>query len=269
MDNAVLRAAALVAHACGVAASAPATVAVRSDRSAIYVSKAVDALLRPYARRRTYKRGAAVVESGEAAPGIWCVESGAIAVVANTLSRREFIFRFRQPGEWFGETTLFDGLPWPHQHVASVKTSVLHIPHREAKRLVEAHPQIRDEFVRITCARLRFTAQYVEELIVPDLQARLAYHLLAIARDAANRPAAGAPLEVHLTQAVLASLLGATREAVGRHLVRWRDAGWVALRYRRVTLLDPHALDAIASGQPAPLRGPAEPRAVKDFRRAS
>jgi CRP-like cAMP-binding protein len=259
-----------MAHASGVAASAPAPVAVRSDRSAIYVSKAVDALLRAHARRRTFKRGATIVESGEATPGIWCVESGAIAVVASALFQREFIFRFRLPGEWFGETTLFDGLGWPHRHVASVKTSVLHIPHREAKRLVETHAEIRDEFVRITCARLRFTAQYVEELIVPDLPARLAYQLLVIAREAANRPPPGQPLEVHLTQAVLASLLGATREAVGRHLVRWRDAGFVALRYRRVTILDPRALDAIASGQAVPLHGAGDDaRETKRFRRAS
>jgi len=258
-----------MAHAPGVAATAPAPVAVRSDRSAVYVSKGVDALLRAHARKRTYKRGAVVVESGEATPGIFCIESGAIAVVASALFQREFIFRFRQPGEWFGETTLFDGIGWPHQHVASAKTSVLHISHREAKRLVDAHPELRDEFVRITCARLRFTAQYVEELIVPDLQARLAYHLLVIARDVANRPPPGAPLEVHLTQAVLASLLGATREAVGRHLVRWRDAGWVTLRYRRVTILDPRALDAIASGQPVPLHSASVPRERKSFPRAS
>jgi len=246
-----------------------APVEVRSDRSAVYVSPAVDALLRSRARRRMFKRGAVVVQPGEATPGIFCIESGAIAVVARTLFGREFIFRFRQPGEWFGETTLFDGLPWPHQHAASVKTTLLHISHREAKRLVETHQELHTELVRITCARLRFTAQYVEELIVPDLQARLAYHLLVLSREAANHPAPGRAPEVHLTQAVLASLLGATREAVGRHLVRWRDAGWVALHYRRVTILDAAALDAIASGRPLPLHSAGTPRERKAFVRAS
>ncbi len=243
-------------------------IEARGDRSAVAISRPMDALLRMAARPRVYKRGSVIVERGEETPGVWCVESGAIAVMGRTLSQREFIFRFRQVGEWFGETTLFDGVAWPYEHVASVKTAVLHVPHRTALRLMEAHPELREEFVRITCARLRFTAKYVEELIVPDLPARLAYHLLVVAREAASRLASGGKLEVHLTQAALASLLGATREAVGRHLVRWRDSGWVALRYRRVTILDAGALDAIANGEPALERTQA-PRGRKALLRVS
>jgi CRP-like cAMP-binding protein len=222
---------------------------MRGDRSRIKLAKPIDALLRAHARKRTFKRGAVVVADGEAAGGLWCVESGAIAVTGQSAGQRDFIFRFRQPGEWFGETTLLDGLPWLYNHVASVKTTALHVPHREAQRLLATHPDLKSELVRITCARLRATAEYVEEIIVPDLPARLAYHLLVIGRESASGLVPGKPLEVHLTQSVLASLLGATREAVGRHLVRWRDAGWLALRYGRVTILRPEVLEAIANGE--------------------
>jgi CRP-like cAMP-binding protein len=246
-----------------VSAPAPSLVELRGDRSAVRVSKAVDGLLRLHARRRAFKRGTVVVSDGDRSPGLWCVETGAIAVVGRSLFQREFIFRFRSPGEWFGETTLLDGIPWLYDHVASVKSTLLHIPHREAKHLVETNAEVQRELVRITCARLRATAKYVEELIVPDLPARLAYHLLVIARESANRVPLGRPLEVNLTQAVLASLLGATREAVGRHLVRWRDVGWVGLRYRRVSILDPRALEAVACGEPAPPAAPARKALIR------
>lgn len=223
----------------------------RGDRSRLRLAKPVDALLRAHARERTFKRGTVIVPDGGETPGLWCVQSGAVAVTGQGLCHREFIFRFRQPGEWFGETSLFDGLPWDYTHVAAVHTKALHIPHRAALRLLAEHEDLRMELVRITCARLRLTAQYVAELIVPDLPARLAYHLLVIARESASGLVPGKPLEVRLTQAVLASLLGATREAVGRHLVRWRDAGWIALRYGRVSILDTEALQAIACGEQA------------------
>jgi len=248
--------------------STPSLVEVRGDRSGLQVSAAIDELLRLHARRRTFKRGAIVVGDGETWSGLWHVESGSIAVVGRSLFQREFIFRFRQPGEWFGETCLLDGVPWLYDHVASVKTTVLHIPHREAKSLIDANLGLYRELVRITCARLRMTAKYVEELIVPDLPARLAYHLLVIARESTNRMARGGPLEVTLTQAVLASLLGATREAVGRNLVRWRNAGWVALNYRRVAILDPRALEAIACGEAAPQPAVPKARAKKVLSRA-
>jgi CRP-like cAMP-binding protein len=221
----------------------------RGARNAVKVSKAVDTLLRANARKRVFARGAVVVADGEEAPGLWCVESGALAIAAQSVGRRDFIFRFRQAGEWFGETTLLDGLPWLYTHTASVKTTLLHVPHRDAVRLLAGHPELRNELVRVTCARLRLTAQYVEEIIVPDLPARLAYHLLVIARESASGLVAGKQLDVHLTQSVLAALLGATREAVGRHLVRWREAGWIALRYGRVTILDEKVLGAVANGE--------------------
>jgi CRP-like cAMP-binding protein len=238
---------------------------LRGDRSRIKMSKPIDTLLRAHARRRSFKRGAVVVADGEPAGGLWCVETGAIAVTGQSAGQRDFIFRFRQPGEWFGETTLLDGLPWVYTHAASVKTVALHVPHREAQRLMASHPELRNELVRITCARLRATAEYVEELIVPDLPARLAYHLLVIGRESAQGLVPGKPLEVHLTQSVLASLLGATREAVGRHLVRWRDAGWIALRYGRVTILEPEVLQQIANGErsESELAGARSPKALR------
>lgn len=248
---------------------APSQREARGDRSAIKVSKPVDALLRGHARKRVFKRGAVVVARGEEAPGLWCVESGAIAVAGQSAAQREFIFRFRQAGEWFGETTFFDGMPWQYTHVASVKTTALQVPHREMQRLLATHSELRNELVRIICARVRVTARYVEELIVPDLPARLAYHLLVIGRESASGLVPGKQLEVHLTQSVLASLLGATREAVGRHLVRWRDAGWIALRYGRVTILDPKTLEAIASGSHAPQEAARAPGEKKVLVRAS
>jgi CRP-like cAMP-binding protein len=206
----------------------------RGDLNGVKMCKAVDALLRTHARKRVFSRGAVVVAGGEATPGLWCVESGALAIAAHSVGRREFIFRFRQAGEWFGETTLLDGLPWPYTHTASVKTTMLHVTHRDAVRLLAAHPELRSEFVRVTCARLRLTAQYVEEIIVPDLPARLAYHLLVIARESASGLVPGKQLEVHLTQSVLAALLGATargRRAPPRALARgWLDRA--ALRAR-------------------------------------
>lgn len=232
--------------------SSLSVVAVRGDRSGLKAAPAVDSLLKLHARRRAFKRGAVLVANGEQFAGLWYVESGSVAVVGRSLCQREFIFRFRDPGEWFGETYLLDGVPWLYDHIASVKTTALHLPHREARQLLETNPDVYRELVRITCARLRLTAKYVEELIVPDLAARLAYHLLVIARESAHRGAPRMRLEVTLSQAVLASLLGATREAVGRHLVRWREAGWVDLRYRRVTILDPDALETLACGEAAP-----------------
>lgn len=171
-------------------------------------------------------------------------------------SGAEFILVFRQQGECFGETTLFDGLPVPYDHFAAGKTTLRHVPHAAALRLIESDSIVRNELVRIACLRLRTSSRYVELIIVPNLPARLAGHLLTFASEAPGGISPGHPGEVRLPQSAIAQLAGASREAVSRHLVEWRDAGWVSIGYRRLTILRPDALRAIANGSDAPSRVP-------------
>ena len=55
----------------------------------------------------------------------------------------------------------------------------------------------------------------------------------------------GTRVDLHLPQEELAAMLGATREAVGRHLKRFERDGLIALAYGRVVLRDPEGLRAL------------------------
>lgn len=186
---------------------------------------------------------------GDPAPGLWNVQSGAAAVMGRRLDRSEFTFTLRLAGEWFAETTLLDGLPSAYRYVASGRTTALHIPHRTASRLVGSHSEIRRSLERLTCLRLRDVSRYIELLIQPDLPARLAGRLLSLGD--AGRDASGA-MVARASQTVLAEMIGATREAVGRNLVAWESAGWIAIGYGKVEIANPVALIGVMSAGARP-----------------
>jgi CRP/FNR family cyclic AMP-dependent transcriptional regulator len=229
---------------------------VRGGRRSLQLTAQSEALLRAHAQRRVFRNGARVVARGQEAPGLWCVVSGALAVVGRDRSGNAFTLTFRQPGEWFGETPLLDQRPLQAAHHAAGRSVLLHVPHRDAKALVAGHPKLRDDLIRITCTRLRECTRHLEFTFVSDLQARLAYQLLFLADTSETGLVVGQPLAVRLPQTVLASLVGATREAVGRHLVRWRKAGWIGIRYGRISILAPAALRAVAKDELGRERGP-------------
>jgi CRP/FNR family transcriptional regulator, cyclic AMP receptor protein len=78
-------------------------------------------------------------------------------------------------------------------------------------------------------------------MLSASLSVRIARHLLDLA---APGPASG-ELEVLVTQEELATLVGATREAVNRELRRLARRGWLRLGRRRIVLLCPEKLASL------------------------
>lgn len=211
----------------------------------------LDRMLREHALVRRFVAGAEMIPRREPAPGLWTMQSGATAAMGLRLDGREFTFALRQPGEWFAETTLLDGLPSAYRYVAASKAIALRVPHAAATRLVSAHPELRRALERLTCLRLRDVSRYIELLAESDLPARLAGRLVSL--GAAGRDVSGT-LVVRASQTVLAEMIGATREAVGRNLIAWEREGWIALGYRKVIILKPEALIEVMSAVTTPPR---------------
>lgn len=77
---------------------------------------------------------------------------------------------------------------------------------------------------------------------------RLARQLLELAARRSPEARIDGGLELAVSQAELARMLGASREIVSRHLSLWREAGLVELGRERIVLRDRAALDRLSTG---------------------
>ena len=194
---------------------------------------------------RRYADGEVIFRRGDEGAGCYGVRSGRVQVLAPGADGREFVLTLLAPGEWFGELSLFDGLPRTHDNTARGDTELWFVPKRDFHQLLREHPEFHAPFEELLSHRVRMLFRYAEDAVMLDLPGRLAKRILELAGDhGAERPDRGIAIDLHLSQEDLAAMVGATREAVGRHLKRWERQGWVELAYGRLVVL---SRDGLAS----------------------
>ena len=186
---------------------------------------------------RRFADGQVIFRRGDAGSGLYGVRSGRVQVLGHGPDGREFVLTVLAPGEWFGELSLFDGLPRTHDNVAIGDTELWHVPDRECHALLREQPEFWPPFAELMSHRARMLFRMLEDAVMLDLPRRLAKRIVEIAGDhGVERDAGAIEIELHLPQEDLAAMVGATREAVGRHLKRFEREGWIEIAYGRLVV---------------------------------
>ncbi len=192
-------------------------------------------LLAAEAHERPMARGEVLFRRGDAGGSMMAVLRGEVHVTIGSPDGRQHLLRRLGPGEVFGEIALLDGRPRTADATAGVPGRLLVLERAGLQACLAREPAMAMGLVEVLCDRLRSTSVQLETQLFQDAAVRLAGTLLALA---AGRPGGS----VDVTQEVLGSMIGATRESVNKRLRLWQRQGWVALRPGRVTLRDAAAL---------------------------
>jgi CRP/FNR family cyclic AMP-dependent transcriptional regulator len=181
------------------------------------------------------RTGEMLYRKGDMAGGFFGVLSGAFKVSTLGEDGREGILSVMEAGNWFGETTLLDGLPRPHDATALEPCTVLAISPAAFERLMQRSAFARAMAV-LLCSRLRALYGMVEDAMLRSTRTRIARRLLSLARgDSTMAPQARASVAV--SQEALAMMLGMTRQTLSKELKVLVRAGVLSLGYGRIDIL--------------------------------
>ena len=196
--------------------------------------------------------GARIHQKGDEPTGLYGIVSGGVKVSSRAADGRESLLTVLEPGHWFGEIALFDGLPRTHDAHAKGATVLVLLRRLDFLALVGERPELYAHFVRALCRRIRGCFALIEDIVFLDLAARLAKRLLMLAAvHGEPSPGGGVRIALRLPQEELGRMVGASRESVGKQLKRWQRSGLLELRYSRVVLRDPRALEEIVAAAEA------------------
>jgi CRP/FNR family transcriptional regulator, cyclic AMP receptor protein len=159
-----------------------------------------------------------------------------------TAAGREVVVALLCPGDVFGESALL-GTPSPVEARAVGETTLVAVPIASLRALLERHPAIAEELLRLVAARLHRTSTALEEALVGDLPSRILGRLRDLAAAHGVRGSEGVPLTVPITQDELARMVGASRESVSRSVGALAAQGLVRPGRRRLVLTDLAAKD--------------------------
>lgn len=171
-------------------------------------------------------------ENRESAPFHLVVE-GTVRVYLSSLHGREQVLRLFHTGDTFGEVPLFDGGPNPASANALTDVTLAVMPRAHLLQHMTEYPELAVGVVKVMAERLRHFNTLIEDLSLRRVIGRVA-HLLATEQPDA------------LTQAQMATMIGASREMVNRSLHTLEDKAVIRFEEQgTIVVCDPEALAAI------------------------
>ena len=194
----------------------------------------------------SFPAGASVFHPGDYGSGIYGVVRGSFGVFVPSRGGEERLAHILQGGSWFG----YGPIITRRQRIlgfAAVEPSVaLHVPLGALDKLATSDPGNLRALLTLREYGMDIAIATVADLLIPAVDKRIAATLLRCAAFSAAEP--GRPLVVSgLTQAQIGELANAARDVVNRTLKRLEAKGWIEVSYRKITLLDPPALDSFCS----------------------
>ena len=178
----------------------------------------------------------------------WCgVALGAIRVSTVSLAGKQVTLTYVEPGTWFGDIALFDGLPRTHDGHAHGATTLLAVRKPDFRELLSRHVELYDALLRLNCRRLRLMFDALEDINTRPLAARLARQVLQLARRYGVEEDNGeVRIGLVLAQEDLAQLLGASRQRVNQELKALEREGALRVEPSRLIVLSRDKLMALS-----------------------
>ena len=217
--------------------------------SGTWFSKLSPALRSDILARSVVRRladGALLSTRGEAAQE-WCgVAKGSVRISSVSLTGKQISLTYVEPGLWFGDIALFDGLPRTHDATAYGDTTLLVVRKPDFRELLARHTELYEALLRLNCRRLRLMFDLVEDLNTRPLASRLAKQIILLARSYGVAQGEEIRIGLQLAQEDLAQLLGASRQRVNQELKGFEREGAVRVEPTRLVVLSKEKLLAIA-----------------------
>jgi CRP/FNR family transcriptional regulator, cyclic AMP receptor protein len=177
----------------------------------------------------------------------WCgVAKGAVRVSSVSLSGKQVTLTYVEPGVWFGDISLFDGLPRTHDSNAHGESTLLIVRKPDFRELLSQHVELYDALLRLNCRRLRLMFDVIEDLNTRPLGARLAKQILLLARSYGIEQGQEIRIGLQLAQEDLAQMLGASRQRVNQELKGFEREGAVRIEPTRLVVVSKEKLLAIS-----------------------
>ncbi|MFC6301033.1 cyclic nucleotide-binding domain-containing protein [Pseudomonas sp. CCM 7893] len=188
------------------------------------------------ARLRHLTAGQYLFKRGDPPCGLYAVLEGTVRISAVSEQGKEAVLSLVELPHWFGEISVFDGLPRTHDACAVGPCTLLQVPQPAMLQILEEHPRYWRDMALLMSQKLRLTFINIEQLSLMPASVRVAHRLLMIAEGYGEIEQARRMLQ--LPQEDLAAMLSLSRQTTNALLKDLQSQGIVRLGYGEIEILD-------------------------------
>jgi len=191
---------------------------------------------------QVFRKGETIFSEGEDGNGFYVVITGRIKIFKLSPDGKEQILHFFGPGEPFGEVPVFTGQHFPANAAAIEESRVFFFPRKSFVELIKRNPSLALNMLAVLSKRLRRFAALIDDLSLKEVPGRLAAYLLYLS----DQNKGSKDLDLTITKAQLASLLGTIPETLSRILGKLSSQGLIETDGRRIRILNSDAVRTLA-----------------------
>ncbi len=196
--------------------------------------------------RKSYSKGGLIFSAGSPAGSVYLLESGYVKIYHLGPAGREVLLWFCFPGDIFGLTEMVHGGGRKVYARAGTPVELLSVPREAFKAFLAQHPSAAVLVMDVLSHRVRALSQLVQGLITDDVPQRL-MQLLTRLSSAYGRPAdKGVCVDIALTHQEMANMIGTSRQSITSTLNALKRLGLVAIKNRRLHLIDARLIEGKA-----------------------
>jgi CRP-like cAMP-binding protein len=188
------------------------------------------------ASTRFFARDFRVFNQGETRVRAHILIDGWIRISQSGSDGAQIVVRFIGPGDIFGAISLFTDQRYPADADTLTDATEVSWSDRALLDLMNKHPEIAINAVRIVGRRLQEIQHRVRELATQRAEQRVAHALLRLLRQVGTTTPRGVVIRFPLRRKDIADIAGTTLYSASRILSAWERAGWLKTLDRRIAV---------------------------------
>ncbi|MGI6039581.1 MAG: Crp/Fnr family transcriptional regulator [Eubacteriales bacterium] len=189
---------------------------------------------------RTYEKGEMIYSAGDEGGTLFVLYTGRAKLFRLNISGKEQVLRLVEPGEFFGELSLFSSVPLTDYAQALEETTMCIVQGERLKELMGKYPSIAFKVMDVLSRRLEKAENRIEDISLSSVTKRVSSALLELSEG--NKE-----FNLPMTKGDLASQLGMSQETLSRKLASLQEDGLIQLEgQRKIVILDESGLEDIS-----------------------
>lgn len=185
-----------------------------------------------------FKKGEYIFFEGEAGNKFFIIKSGKVKLTKMIKNGDEQILNIFSKNDIIAEIVAFDKGNYPASALTMTAAEVIVFAQSELENLILKHPSIGLKLLREMSGRLRRAQQNVRDLALKNSSARVAGLLIFLAEKYGTNKKNQIVLDIALTQAELANMIGSSRETVSRVLGKFEAESLIQTSRKKIIIKD-------------------------------
>lgn len=189
-------------------------------------------------KKQTVRKGHVLCRKGEDGNTFFIIIFGKIKIVRQSKSGDEVILAVLSAGDFCGEMSLLDGLPRSADAVAVEETCLYMLTRADFLSCVINNEIAVKSILYTLSKRLRNADDFLSDIFFLNVGSRLLKKLIELAEGNGYHDEKSGAIRLNVTQKIIASMIGATRESVNKELRSLRDRGVIDNAGKKIMIID-------------------------------